>query len=92
MAGVLSAPLTGRLIDNLIPWVASVICTTGLLFFQAVQTGAGGVNVAAVIIACFGIDVLRQMQQVSLTTAVFALDPKARSRMNSVILVFVSFF
>ncbi|KAI0688983.1 major facilitator superfamily domain-containing protein [Cytidiella melzeri] len=87
MAGVLSAPLTGRLIDNLIPWVATVICTTGLILFQAVQTGAGGVTVAAVVIACFGIDVLRQMQQVSLTTAVFALDPQARSRMNSVLLV-----
>lgn len=92
MAGVLSAPLTGRLIDNLIPWVATVICTSGLLLFQAVQTGAGGINIAAVVIACFGIDVLRQMQQVSLTTAVFALDPMARSRMNSVILVFVSLF
>lgn len=90
MAGVLSAPLTGRLIDNLIPWLATVICTFGLLLFQAVQTGAGGITVAAVIISCFGIDVLRQMQQVSLTTAVFELDPKARSRMNSVILVFVS--
>ncbi len=90
MAGVLSAPLTGRLIDNLIPWLATVICTVGLLLCQAVQTGAGGIHIAAVVISCFGIDVLRQMQQVSLTTAVFELDPKARSRMNSVILVFVS--
>ncbi|KAI0343758.1 MFS general substrate transporter [Trametopsis cervina] len=89
MAGVLSAPVTGRLIDNVVPWFATVIVTVGLLLFQAIQTGAGGINVAAVIIACFGIDVLRQMQQVSITTAIFEVDAKARSRINSVFLLYV---
>ena len=59
MFGVFSAPLTGHLIDKLIPWLAAVIATVGLLVFAAIQTGAGGVNIAAVIIVCFGIDVFR---------------------------------
>lgn len=42
-----------------------------LLVFQAVQTAAGGINVGAVIVATFGLDVFRQMLQVSLTTSVF---------------------
>ena len=90
MVGVLSAPLTGRLIDRLIPWLAAVIATIGLLIFAVIQTGAGGVNIAAVVIVCFGIDVFRQMQQVALSTAVFGIEAKARSRLNSILLITVS--
>lgn len=71
MFGVLMGPFAGRLIDNLIPWYATFVATSVLLVFQSVQTAAGGINVSAVVIACFGLDVARQMQQVSLTTAVF---------------------
>jgi hypothetical protein len=70
MFGVLVGPLTGRLIDNLVPWYATLVATSILLVVQSVQTAAGGINVSAVVIACFGLDVARQMQQVSLTTAV----------------------
>ena len=55
-----------------------------------VQVGAGGVHIAAVIVVCFGLDVFRQMQQVSLLTAVFGIDPTARSRLNSIMLIAVS--
>jgi len=65
------SPLTGRLIDRLVPWHASVISTFGLLLSQAIQTGAGGVNVAAVVIATLGLDLFIQSEHVSLTTAVF---------------------
>lgn len=71
MLGVATGPFIGRLIDRLAPWYASLISTALLAIFQAVQTGAGGINVAAVIIACFGLDLFRQTQQVSLTSAVF---------------------
>lgn len=90
MFGVFMAPVVGRVVDHVVPWMATVIATIALMVFQAIQTGAGGINIAAVIIVCFGIDVFRQMQQVSLTTAVLGIDPKARSRLNSVILVSVS--
>lgn len=72
MLGVSAGPFVGRIIDRLVPWYATLIATSMQLVFQAVQAAAGGVNIAAVIIACFGLDVGRQMQQVSLQTAVFA--------------------
>jgi hypothetical protein len=71
MFGVAMGPLLGRLVDQLIPWYAAFIATFVQLVFQAVQTGAGGVNISAVIIACFGLDVGRQTQQVALTSAVY---------------------
>ncbi|TCD60323.1 hypothetical protein EIP91_010347 [Steccherinum ochraceum] len=85
--GVCTSPLIGRLVDKLHPWFSTMISIVGLLVFQSIQTGAGGINVAAVVIACFGIDVFRQMQQVSLTTSVFGLEPTARSRLNAVLLI-----
>ncbi|THH29174.1 hypothetical protein EUX98_g5015 [Antrodiella citrinella] len=85
--GVCTAPFVGRLVDKLHPWFATIVSIIGMLIFQAIETGAGGINIAAVVIACFGIDVFRQMQQVSLTTSVFGLEPTARSRLNAVMLI-----
>lgn len=65
------SPVVGRTIDKLIPWYASLFAIIMLVLFQVIQTGAGGINIAAVIIATFGLDVFRQMLQVSLTTNVF---------------------
>lgn len=89
MFGVSVGPLIGRLIDRLVPWYATLIATFLQLVFQSVQTGAGGINIAAVVIACFGLDVGRQMQQVSLTTAVYGISESARSRMNAVLIICV---
>lgn len=71
MAGVSMGPLGGRLIDKLVPWYASLVSICMLLIFQSIQTAAGGIHVAAVIIATFGLDVFRQNLQVSLSTAIF---------------------
>ena len=71
MIGVAMSPLAGRLIDRLVPWHASVICGIGLILSQAIQTGVGGINIAAVVIATLGLDLFKQSEQVSLTTAVF---------------------
>ncbi|KAF8959131.1 major facilitator superfamily domain-containing protein [Flammula alnicola] len=84
MAGVAMGPIVGHIIDRLIPWYASLVGITMLLVFQAIQTGAGGISVAAVIVAAFGLDIFRQMLQVSLTTAVFGISTSARSRLNAV--------
>ncbi|EJC98430.1 MFS general substrate transporter, partial [Fomitiporia mediterranea MF3/22] len=89
MLGVCTGPLVGRLIDRLVPWYATLVGTFIQITFQAVQTGAGGVNVGAVVIACFGLDVGRQMQQVSLTTAVYNISDSARSRMNAVLIIWI---
>lgn len=71
MLGVSCGPFVGRLIDKLVPWYASLVAVLLLIVFQAIQVGAGGINIGAVIISTFGLDVFRQMLQVSLSTAVF---------------------
>ncbi|TFY76457.1 hypothetical protein EWM64_g7553 [Hericium alpestre] len=73
MFGVGMAPIVGRTIDRLVAWYATLVATIFLLAMQAIYTGAAGVNIAAVIIVCLGLDVGRQSQQVSMTTAVFGL-------------------
>ncbi|KAH9948300.1 major facilitator superfamily domain-containing protein [Amylocystis lapponica] len=87
MFGVAMAPLVGRLVDKFVPWFTTLLGILGLLVLQAIETGAGGVSIGAVIVVGFGIDVFRQMQQVSLTTAVFALDASARARLNAVLIL-----
>jgi len=87
MFGVAMAPIIGRTIDGLVPWFATFISICALLVFQAIQVGADGINIAAVVIVCFGIDVFRQMCQVSLTSAVFGLDVNARSRLNALLII-----
>ena len=90
MFGVSMAPLVGRVVDGAVPWFAAVVATLASLVFYAIQLGAGGVNIAAIVIACFGIDVFRQTQQVSITTSVYALDTSARARLNAVLIISVS--
>ncbi|KAG2038855.1 major facilitator superfamily domain-containing protein [Suillus americanus] len=87
MLGVLVGPFAGRLIDRLVPWYATLTATCLLLVFQAVQTAAGGINVAAVVIACFGLDVARQAQQVSMTTRVLSISSAARARLNAILIL-----
>ena len=71
MVGVILGPFVGRGIDSLIPWYACLFAIIMTALFQSIQTGAGDINVAAVVISTIGVDVFRQMLQVSLTTAVF---------------------
>ncbi|OAX37626.1 MFS general substrate transporter [Rhizopogon vinicolor AM-OR11-026] len=87
MLGVLVTPFAGRMIDKLIPWYATLIATSGLLVFQAVQTAAGGISVAAVIIVCFGLDVARQSQEISISTRVLSISSAARARLNAIVLL-----
>jgi len=90
MLAVSTGPFMGRFIDRLVPWYASIVATILLAVFQSVHTAAGGLNVAAVIIACFGLDVFLQPQQVSLTASVFTISATARSRLNAIMII--SFF
>ncbi|KAI0662108.1 major facilitator superfamily domain-containing protein [Cubamyces menziesii] len=87
MVGVAVAPLSGRAIDGLVPWSAALASIFGFLATFVVQTAAAGLNVAAVVIVCVGIDIFRQIQQVALTSAVLGLDARARSRLNAVLIL-----
>ncbi|TBU43678.1 major facilitator superfamily domain-containing protein [Dichomitus squalens] len=87
IVGVAMAPLIGRTIDGLVPWSATLFAMIMLLITFSIQTAAVGLNVAVVVIVCIGLDVFRQTQQVSLTTAVLGLDASARSRLNAVLIL-----
>jgi hypothetical protein len=73
MFGVAMGPVIGRTIDKLVPWYASFAGILFNLVFQAVEVGGGGINIAAVILATFGMDVFRQTLQVSLSAKIFRL-------------------
>jgi hypothetical protein len=64
-------PFTGRFMVHIAPWYGVMGSTILLLAFQAIQTGVGGINIAAVIIGCIGLDAFRQVQIVSMATMVF---------------------
>ncbi|KAG0691516.1 major facilitator superfamily domain-containing protein, partial [Suillus ampliporus] len=83
MLGVIVVPFMGCLVDQLVPWWSTMVSTALLLVFQAVQTGAGGINIAAVIISCLGLDLFRQTQAVLLSTLIFRVSETARSRLNA---------
>ncbi|KAJ3513444.1 hypothetical protein NLJ89_g2943 [Agrocybe chaxingu] len=87
MAGVAGGPLSGRLIDRMHPWHALLIATTLLLVFQAVQTAAGGIHISAVIVACFGLDFMQQVQNVGLVIMIFSISKAAISRLNAIYMI-----
>ncbi|KAG1785232.1 major facilitator superfamily domain-containing protein [Suillus plorans] len=89
MLAVIIVPFFGRLLDRLVPWWSAVVSTVFLLVFQGIQTGAGGINIAAVIISCFGLDMFRQMQAVSFSTLMFSISETARSRLNALMTISV---
>ncbi|KAF8125535.1 major facilitator superfamily domain-containing protein [Mycena galopus ATCC 62051] len=79
-------------------WVTSLSCSVGLpslvavfaaLCFQAIQVGAGDISVGAIVVVIMGLDVFRQMLQMSLATAVFSTNVAARARLNAVLMLSV---
>ncbi|KAF8340061.1 major facilitator superfamily domain-containing protein [Amanita rubescens] len=87
MGGVAMAPVAGRAIDRLVPWYGTLIATVCSILFQAIQVGAGGINIGAVIVVTIGIDVFRQTTQVSVTTSALSISSSARSRLNAVLIL-----
>jgi predicted MFS family arabinose efflux permease len=85
--GVALAPVTGKFVDKLVPWWATLVGIFGYMAFQAIQVAAGGIHIAAVVLACIGLDLFRQMAQISLTSAVYAISQEARARLNAVLII-----
>ncbi|KAF9219144.1 MFS general substrate transporter [Gyrodon lividus] len=85
--GVVVVPFMGRIVDKLPPWYVALACTLLLIAFQTVETAAGGIHVAAIIITCFGLDVSRQTQQLALSTLLYGISESARSRLNSLLVL-----
>ncbi|CAE6414672.1 unnamed protein product [Rhizoctonia solani] len=87
MLGVMTAPLVGRFVDKLNGWTTTLIAIMVGIGFQAIYTGAAGLNIGAVVVACFGLDVASQMNQVSNSSRIYAIEPLARARMNAVFII-----
>jgi hypothetical protein len=75
MLGVATGPLIARSTEGMVPWYASLISVVAMTAIQVIQVAAGGIHISAVVIVAFGLDVFRQMLQVSLSTAVFRYHP-----------------
>lgn len=89
IVGLLMSPFVGWSIDKLTPWYGILIADTALLATYALQTGAIGLHVSVVVIICISVDIFRQTQNVSLASHVLALEPNARARLNSVLIMSV---
>lgn len=87
--GVCTAPFVGRAIDRFVPWFTALVAILSMMVFQAIQVGAGGISIAAVIIVIFGLDVGRQMQQISCSAMIYTISSEARSRLNSVFIIWL---
>src|SRR5271167_4697609 len=74
MLGVCTAPFVGRFVDRLIPWTGVLIGIFIHASGQLIVTGAGIVNISAVIISIFLLDVGQQMQQVSNQMRVYGIS------------------
>ncbi|KAJ7169241.1 major facilitator superfamily domain-containing protein [Mycena crocata] len=84
MLGVLMGPFMGSIIDRLYPWYTTLGAIILLGVFNAIQTAAGGLSVAVVIIVAFALNLFRQLLQASLATTVLSIDDEARGRLNAV--------
>ncbi|KIM36582.1 hypothetical protein M413DRAFT_424725 [Hebeloma cylindrosporum] len=83
IVGVILGLFTGRFIDSYAPWYGVMVSTILLLGFQAIQTGAGGINIAPVIISCIGLDAFRQVLIISMVAMMFSIGMEAVSRLNA---------
>ncbi|GAA5981706.1 hypothetical protein JCM11641_004221 [Rhodosporidiobolus odoratus] len=85
--GVVAAPFLGRLVDNLVSWVGVFFGLALLAVSQAIFTGAAGVNVGALAVVIFLLDIGMQLQQVANSTRIFAINAAARARLSACFLV-----
>ncbi|GAA5894720.1 hypothetical protein JCM6882_006665 [Rhodosporidiobolus microsporus] len=77
------APYAGKLTDRLLPWCTSFGSLVGHLIFQAIALGAARLNLAPVIICCIFVDICHQTMTIGNQARFFAIDPKARARINA---------
>ncbi|PBK65732.1 MFS general substrate transporter [Armillaria solidipes] len=75
--GVCMTPLAGRVLDKLLPWYGSVLATIFTMCFQSLL----------IILAVLGIDIFRQMLQVSLQISIFSISKEATARLNAVFVI-----
>jgi len=82
--GVFTSPVVGKMIDGTVPWLGVALGLFVIAASQAIWTGAAGVSVGAVVVTIFLLDVGQQLQQVSNSMRIFAINPPARARFSAV--------
>lgn len=84
IAAMLLGPVYARLfINRCVPAISTYIGLTVDLIGVAVGTYIGTFTVAGPIVQAFGLDAALQITQVANRSAIYALEPKARNRINT---------
>lgn len=84
IGGVATAPFVGRAVDSLNPWLGVLVGISIIVVAQIIYISAAGISVVAVVFVIFILDVGQQLQQVSNSTRIFAINSAARARLSAV--------
>ncbi|KAJ3322345.1 hypothetical protein HDU93_003118, partial [Gonapodya sp. JEL0774] len=82
-AAIPFAPVIGFLTDRIGPFPTILLGESFIAIAWIIAATGGSVSIAGICVAGFIIEASLQMQQVPNQKRIFALDPKARSRINS---------
>lgn len=78
------APLVGKMIDRLVPWVAAFVGICILLVADILLLGGAQANVAVIVIGIILLDIGQQTNQVANQSRIYATMPQAGARLNSI--------
>lgn len=87
LIGALLAPVWGRIVDRIVPWLGQISGSTLGLISMVIALAAADVSIAGVAIPMALFDCGGQLFQVSSSYRVAGLDAKARARLNGCVLL-----
>jgi predicted MFS family arabinose efflux permease len=88
-AMTLGPPYARTIIDNHVPLFSVILGETYCLIGVIIGTFTGTFTVAGPVIQAFAIDLGLQTSQIANRTAIYAIEPKARNRVNTAYMVAV---
>ena len=88
-AMVLGPPYSKAILNRFAPLLSTILGQCICLVGVAIGTYTGTITVAGPIFQAFAIDIGLQTSQIANRTAIYALEPKGRNRLNTVYMVFV---
>ena len=92
IATMFLTPLYGRyVIDRFVPWFSVILGMSWCLLGICLGAYTGTFTVAGPILQAWFLDLGVQTSQVANRSSIYALEPKARNRVNTVFMVFVFF-
>lgn len=88
-AMVLGPPYSKAILNRFAPLFSTILGQCMCLVGVAIGTYTGTFTVAGPIIQAFAIDIGLQTSQIANRTAIYALEPNGRNRLNTVYMIFV---